>query len=268
MGELYALESTQSRKTFLKKHRHPWIIAHRGARDQAPENTCSALKQALKYAIDGIEFDVQMSSDGEPVLYHDHTLIKVGGGRKRVADLEVADLQEIDWGKWFHRRFSGEPLPTLARALSMVARCPNMCIEIKSHTTDQASGHVNKLTEKIIEHINQPDVKPFKNHLLILSFDPNVLARAYKMDPEVRYVLNLPADWQPDKIPASQHLWAVDVRISKLSPSLTHWAHRHNLKLFTYTCNGPRQVNKALNLGVDAIITDRPAWLVKFLGRR
>lgn len=252
----------------MKKHRHPWIIAHRGARDQAPENTCSALEQALKYAIDGIEFDVQMSSDGEPVLYHDRTLFKVGGGRKRVADLEVADLQEIDWGKWFHRRFSGEPLPTLARALSMVARCPNMCIEIKSHTADQACGHVVELTEKVIEHINQPAVKPFKGHFLILSFDPGVLAQAYKMDPEVRYVLNLPEAWQPDKIPATRHLWAVDVRIGKLSPSLTRWAHRRKLKLFTYACNGPRQVKKALDLGVDAIITDRPAWLAQLLGRQ
>jgi glycerophosphoryl diester phosphodiesterase len=143
-----------------------------------------------------------------------------------------------------------------------------MCIEIKSHTTDQASEHVNELTEKIIEHINQPAVKPFKDHFLILSFDPHVLAQAYKMDPEVRYVLNLPEHWQPDKIPATNHLWAVDVRISKLSPALTHWAHQRRLKLFTYTCNGPRQVKKALDLGVDAIITDRPAWLAQHLGRQ
>lgn len=251
----------------MKKHRPPWIIAHRGARDQAPENTCSALEQALTYAIDGIEFDVQMSSDGEPVLYHDRTLLKVGGGRKRVADLEVADLQKIDWGKWFHRRFSGEPLPTLARALSLAARCPNMCIEIKSHTADQACGQVDELIKKVIEHINQPAVKPFKDHFLILCFDPDVLARAHKMDPEVRYVLNLPDAWQPDKIPAARHLWAVDIRIGKLSPLLAHWAHRHKLKLFTYTCNGPRQVKKALDLGVDAIITDRPAWLARLLGR-
>ena len=48
----------------VKKTR-PWIIAHRGARNEAPENTGSALRRAAEYPIDGVEFDVQMSSDGE-----------------------------------------------------------------------------------------------------------------------------------------------------------------------------------------------------------
>lgn len=245
----------------MKKNSQPWIIAHRGARDEAPENTLTALKQAFNYNIEGVEFDVQMSYDGVPVLYHDWTLQKVGGGRKRVSDLTRADLERIDWGKWYHPRFVGESLTTLEMALSLLNRCPNMCIEIKSSPADQASGHTNALTDEVLRQINRPEIRPFKDQILILSFDPAALIRADQAKAGLRYVLNLPEKTLTRTISVTQHLWGVGVNISKLTAPLAQWAFQRNLRLLTYTCNGPRQVKKALQLGVDAIITDRPEWL-------
>jgi glycerophosphoryl diester phosphodiesterase len=57
----------------------------------------------------------------------------------------------------------------------------------------------------------------------------------------------------------------VGISIGKLSASMVQWAHRRDLKVFTYTCNGPRQVAKAVRAGVDGIITDKPAWLAQRL---
>jgi glycerophosphoryl diester phosphodiesterase len=245
----------------------PWIIAHRGARDEAPENTITALKQALGYPVDGVEFDVQMSSDGVPLLYHDKTLIKVGGGPRRLSQLTMADLQRIDWGGWYHRRFRGEPVPRLEQALALLGSCPRMCIEIKSSPVDQATGHTARLTEKVIELINHTRFKPFKNRILLLSFDPNVLIHAHQMDTDLRYVLNLPENTPMDSVKDASHLWAVDVRIGKLSARLAQWSRRRGLRLLTYTCNGPRQIIRAMRLGVDGIITDRPGWLTHRLAR-
>ena len=252
----------------MNRQHSPWIIAHRGARDQAPENTLSALRQALQYAIDGVEFDVQMSRDGVTVIFHDRTLQKVGGGRRRICDVTAVDLAGIDWGNWFHRRFAGEPLPTLDKALSLIDRCPNMCIEIKIHPGDHASGHADRLTEKTIARINQTDVRRYKDRILILSFDAEVLQKAHAMDPEPRYVLNLP-EASPEKVftAPTGHLWAVDVHISALTPSLVQWARKQSLRVLTYTCNGSRQVKKAIAANVDGIITDRPQWLARHLGR-
>lgn len=251
----------------MKKNSRPWIIAHRGARDETPENSHTALKKALEYDIDGVEFDVQMSSDGVPVLYHDWTLRKVGGGRKRVSDLTRADLERIDWGKWYHARFSNEPLTTLKKALSLLHRCPNMCIEIKSSTADQTSGHTEALTDEVLHHINQPDIQSYKDRILILSFDPAVLIRADQSKADLRYVLNLPEKTPANAMTTTQHLWGVGVNISKLSTTLVQWVRQRNLHLLTYTCNGPRQVKKALGLGVDGIITDRPGWLRQHLNK-
>ena len=243
----------------------PWIVAHRGARDEAPENTGSALKRAAEMPIDGVEFDVQMSSDGEPVLFHDRTLLKINGRRKRIADLALNELERIDWGRWFDTRFADEPLTTLDSALSILNRCPNICIEIKSHPVDRASGHVGRLTEKVVGILNRPDTRNTKDRSRILSFDADVLARVNRLDADLKCVLNLPEKEPLAPEPNTRHLWAVGVLISNLSDELVRWARRRNLRVFTYTCNGPRQVKKAVRTGADAIISDRPAWLFRHL---
>ncbi len=250
----------------MKKPR-PWIIAHRGARDEAPENTGSALQRAVDLPVDGVEFDVQMSSDGVPVLYHDRTLFKVARRRSKIGDLQRKELEQIDWGRWYHKRFTGEPLTTLEMALTILKDCPRICIEIKSHPDDQLSGKAYQLTEKIVQLLNRSEIKEHKKRSLMLSFDPEVLTRAHRMDDGLKYVLNLPEKDPLDHAMETGHLWAVDTRISNLSVELVHWAHERNLRVFTYTCNGTRQVGKAVRAGVDAIITDRPAWLIQYLDK-
>jgi len=244
----------------VNNHR-PWIIAHRGARDEAPENTRSALLRALDYPIEGLEFDVQLSLDGVPVLHHDHTLYKVSGRRRRVADLLSADLAKIDWGGWFKPAFAGEPLAPLATVLPIIRHCPNMCIEIKSDPIERSAGRVWRLAEKVLTLIHESEIAPFKNRILILSFDPHVLIRAHEAAPDLRYVLNLPEKNPRDTLRQTGHLWAMGIRISNLSTPLAQWVRGQGLRIFTYTCNGPRQVKKAVRLGADAIITDRPGWL-------
>ena len=239
----------------------PWCIAHRGARDEAPENTLSAFHHALAYPIDGIEFDVQMSCDGALILFHDSTVYKVSGSRRRVADMTIDALAKIDWGRWYHPDFTGEPLMTFDSALSMLDRCPRMLIEIKSHPDEQDSGHAYRLTERLIEALGRPEIRCFHERIFILSFDPKVLTTAYGRAPHLRYVLNLPVDTPDVSADETDHLWAVGIKISKLTAQAVQNARRMNLRVFTYTCNGPRQVAKARRLGVDAIISDRPGWL-------
>jgi glycerophosphoryl diester phosphodiesterase len=247
---------------------HPWCIAHRGARNEAPDNTRSAFMRALNYPIDGIELDVQMSADGVPVLYHDQSLYRLGGGRKRIADLTFSQLQQLDWGGWFHPDFSREPLMTLDQVLPLLNRGPRLLIEIKSHPSEQASGHANRLTEKVISMVTQPQYSALQDRLFILSFDPKVLSMAHGLAPQLSMVLNLTGLEPPEAVWGINFLWAIDVQIGKLTEPLVKKARSRKLKIMSYTCNGPRQVAKAIRLGIDAIISDRPDWLTKYLGRK
>lgn len=251
---------------------HPWCIAHRGARDEAPENTISAFERALGYPIDGIELDVQLSADGVAVIYHDPTLYRVTGRRFAVAGRTRAQLAHLDWGRWFAPAYAGEPLNTLDQTLARFAARTRLFIEIKSAAADRKAGRSDALTRRVVALLaDLPRTIPGSN-IHVLSFDPQVLALARQLAPQWRYVLNVPEN-QVEEImtwpgPAIDPLWAVDVRIHRLSPTLVQWARSRGLRVFTYTCNTPRQVQKALALGVDGIISDRPGWLAGYLAQR
>jgi glycerophosphoryl diester phosphodiesterase len=249
----------------MDSHR-PWCIAHRGAREEAPENTLAAFERALAYPVDGIEFDVQMSRDGVLVLFHDRTVQKVSGGNQRVADLTSEELAQFDWGKWFHPDFAGEPLMTLRRALGLLDRFPRMLVEIKSHPSERASGHPYRLTERLIEMIDHPDFRAFHDRIAILSFDPDVLSRAHDRAPHLRYVLNVPDTALSMIGGETDHLWAVDINIDRLTDRHVQQAKNKQLRVLTYTCNSLKQVDKARQLGVDGIISDRPGWLIDQIG--
>lgn len=244
----------------------PWLIAHRGARDERPENTRAAIQRALCYPVDGVELDIQMSADGIPVVYHDRTLRRVAGIGKRISEMAFSDLQAIDWGRWFHADYSGEKVLTLEKALHHLQKCPQVLIEIKSRTPERESGHSRRLAEKIAAILSQSHHSGIKDKCLLLSFDEGVLETARKAAPGLRYIFNLSEN---GNMPSGSycHLWAVCVRISRLSDLIVRRAKKKGLRVFTYTCNGPRQVKKALRMGVDAILSDRPGWLTRYLER-
>jgi len=76
----------------------PLIIAHRGASYDAPENTLSAFRLAAEQGADGLEFDVQLSADGVPVIFHDAKLERTTNGRGKVTDQSFEQLQQWDAG--------------------------------------------------------------------------------------------------------------------------------------------------------------------------
>lgn len=252
--------------------KRPWCIAHRGARDEAPENTRAAFTSALRYPIDGIELDVQLSADGCCVIYHDATLRRVGGGGRRVADLTAARLADLDWGRWFHPDFAGERLLSLEETLAVFGPRTRLLIEIKSSPADRRTGHSQRLTRAVVDCLAALPAEVPADHIHVLSFDSQVLQLARRQAPQWRYVLNLP-EREPEQVmawPAAEleGLWALDGRIAAWTPDLAAWARARGLRLFTYTCNGPRQVAKALSLGLDAVLSDRPGWLTEYIQLR
>jgi glycerophosphoryl diester phosphodiesterase len=248
----------------------PWRIAHRGARDEAPENTRAAFERALEYPIDGIELDIRMSADGVPVIQHDPTLWRIARQRRRIAEQTYAQLTRLDWGGWFHRNYSGEPLLTLERTLSLFGGRTRLLLEIKASPADQASGHAERLTRTVVEQVGATRHGIFGEHLFVLSFDPHLLRLAHHLDADGQYVLNVPQrhpELTLGLMTATEtlHLTAICVDVRTLSEALVSWARARALRVFTYTCNAPRQVRKATRLGVDAILTDRPGWLTRYL---
>lgn len=248
----------------LSDHK-PLLISHRGAYKEAPENSCQAFELALKYGVDGIETDVQLSSDGVPVLFHNPTACHVTGSRKRISSYTCEQLQALDLGE----NGACIEIPTLAETLTTFSRRTRLLIEIKSRKPDRVSGRSDELTDKVVATIaGLPN--GIQSNIYILSFDPDVLIRAARSAPRLKYVLNTDGngDWCVPVVDLMRGNAALDclsvvcLEKKKLSSRAVAWAHAHDLDVFTYCCNTRSQVEQALALGVDGIMSDKPGWLV------
>lgn len=245
----------------------PWVIGHRGASRDAPENTRTAFETALGYGIDGIEFDVQLTRDRVPVLYHDRTLYKINRRRKRICDYRLAELREMDFGGWHSNRFRGEPVLTLAAALETYSPRTRLLVEIKSRERDRRSGVSADLAHRVVDAIRERVPKDRLDRLLILSFDPEVLRRVHRAAPGL-FILRLLEDPAPAALRLSRHVGGCGIPVSKLTREMTETLRKNGRRVMTYSCNTPKQAEKGLSSGVDIMISDRPGWLVTYLSRR
>lgn len=113
----------------------PWILGHRGAPREAPENTLVGLRRAIELGLDGVEYDVHACATGEALLIHDETLERTTNGHGLVSDLSLLEASTLDAGGWFKRSFAGEPLPLLEEALELsgnqAGTWPQHMIELK-----------------------------------------------------------------------------------------------------------------------------------------
>ncbi len=250
----------------------PWLIAHRGANDEAPENSRSAFDRALQYPVDGMEFYVQMTADGQLVLYHDRTLSKIMGRRKRISDLTFEQLKGLPWGR--HRpEFAYEPLLTLRENLDLYASRTRLMVEIKSRKHDRESGRSSETTLKVVKELERPEIQKHAENIFILSFDPDVLKLGFEHAPQYKYVLNVsdepggPTGYESIvERPSSEtgHLFALCAAVKNLSEPLVQFCHGNNKLAMTYVCNSPKQLRRATGFGVDAVMTDKPGWLTGF----
>jgi len=248
-----------------KPSKKPLLISHRGAHREAPENSCTGFEIALDYGVDGIETDVQLTRDGIPVLFHDPTTCRVTGRRKRVSSYTWDELRGINLGS--DSAFIG--IPTFSEALSFLAGRTALFIEIKSRKPDRISGRSAELTDKVVDAIVRLPTGT-QQAIRIISFDPDVLERANRTAPQLKCVLNTDgtgawcvpvADLMRRNV-RMDFLSAVCLEKKKLSEKVVAWARGRGLEVFTYCCNTRPQVERALALGVDGIMTDRPGWLV------
>lgn len=128
----------------------PWILGHRGAPREAPENTLASLRRALELGLDGIEYDVRACATGDLVVFHDERLERTTDARGEIGSIDLRELYSIDAGGWFAKRFTGESIPVLDEALAITHErrggAPLHMIELKE------PGLVSRLAELLGRH--------------------------------------------------------------------------------------------------------------------
>jgi glycerophosphoryl diester phosphodiesterase len=156
----------------------PQLIAHRGYSECYPENTLAGLEAALSAGADCIEFDVQFSKDGVPVVIHDNELRRTTGMDGFVNQTTAAQLASIYAGEEqrFGDQFSHERIPTLIAVLKLLDQWPNATafVEIKEETVEHFG--VEAVARQMISELASYD-----NRCVLISFDYAVIEAAKRL---------------------------------------------------------------------------------------
>ncbi|GAB7388628.1 glycerophosphodiester phosphodiesterase family protein [Bacillaceae bacterium] len=151
-------------------------VAHRGWSGHAPENTLAAIRLALADPdVEMIEIDVQLSKDGVPIVIHDFTLERTTNGCGPVSEKTVRELQALDAGSWFDRRFANETIPTLREVLECVRGKRKLNIELKRAGFPQPG-----LEEKVVSLLREYGMQ---DQVIVTSFYHPAVKKVKELDP-------------------------------------------------------------------------------------
>jgi len=240
------------------------VCGHRGASGHAPENTLAAFREAHEAGAEWIEFDVQLSADGEIIVLHDDTLERTtdSGQARRPAELTLAELKKLDAGSWFGPGFAGERIPTLAEVLEEFKGKLGLNIEIKSRAGFEAdNGIEGKVAQALADH------NLFQIEQVIVScFDPTRLVALHALDARIPLgaLYNpraYPRGYDPLQLIPLTGARAFHPPFQIVDERLMLWARQAGVMINTWTVNEASDMQKMLELGLDMIITNYPAQL-------
>ncbi len=238
-----------------------YIYAHRGARKEAADNTRSAFDKALTYAIDGMETDVQLTKDEVSVLYHDRFMDKLGFPDKHIDDFTYQELEQFNFGDGNEQ----ESVFSLKEFLEQYRSCCRLQIEIKNREWEDSERHRIKMRQclDMLGGVNGWDV-------FISSFNLECLQYAHKLGSHIPLVyasreIHSIADVR-NIFSKNEFLAGLCNPISTLNEVLVGFLQQHNKIIVTYTCNTTEEIQKALDLQVDVLITDDPTKALQMRG--
>lgn len=239
----------------------PLVVAHRGFRTRAPENTLAAFEAAAAAGAAMIEFDVGLTRDGVPVVIHDAEVDRTTDGVGRVDALTLAEIQALDAGGWFHPRFAGERPPTLARVLDRMGGRVVLNIEIKPEAAVprfQNGAGIEPVERQVMALVQ---ARGLAESVLISSFDGGVLERLATSGAPVALGALTEGGDIAEAIRRCRRVgafsWHPDFR--RLSADAVRRVRQETgARILPYTVNDPAEMDKLLALGADGFFTDDP----------
>ena len=254
------------------------VVAHRGSSDDAPEHTLSAYKRAIADGADALECDVRLTRDGHLVCVHDRRINRTSNGRGVLSTLELAELEGLDWGSW---RDSWEDLEdpevpdrdrsailTLRSLLEMVQavdRPVGLAIETKHPTR-----YAGLVETRLVHLLDKFGWAGTRSPVRVMSFSQVSLRRMRDLAPDLSTVLlmeRVPLRFRDGSLPPYVPIAGPSIEIVRAHPRYVERAHARGKKVHVWTVDSHEDIRLCVDLGVDAIITNRPARVLQALGR-
>lgn len=209
-------------------------IAHRGYTRHFPDNTLEAFGAALELGMDGVEFDVQETLDGNFIIHHDDDI-----GGKPILKYRLTELQpERIQGKY--------TIPLLHETLDLLNKKAILVIELKQIAS------LDKFLEILRSHADT-------ERMGLVSFNAEIILLLARLAPEIKRaaLTSAPANKLIEAARATRSD-AISIHYSLLTPPLIAEAHASSLMTFVWGCTDLHSVRTALKFDIDGIISDFP----------
>jgi len=212
------------------------VIAHRGASAYELENSLAAFRRAIEMGADGIELDAHDTRDGDLVVMHDPEI----DGR-RIGDMDVAEVRAQTLS-------NGEHVPTLAEALETIGRTTQVFIEVKT----LRPAHDESIFALI-------DAAPAPDNCHVHAFDHRIVGRLCATRRSLKGgVLSSSYPLDPVRQIREAHAVTLWQHHDLIDEPMTAQVHRAGYALFAWTVDVPDRMRALLDIGIDAICTNKP----------
>ncbi len=253
----------------------PWLVAHRGDSEHAPENTLPAFERAAALGADALEIDVHLSADGVVLVFHDDDTARITGtpgtieGRtaSAIAALDAGFSFTPDGGATFPFRGRGVAIPPLAEVL---ARFPPLRLSIDAKSDDPALAAAIARTVREAKAEERVCVGSFHDRqarrlgaLLpeAARFFPTRAAGLHLLAARARLPFPARSAYDLAALPRRQH------GLELVTPRTIAWLHARGVPVHVWTVDDEAEMRELLAMGVDGLITNRPEVAKRVLRR-
>jgi glycerophosphoryl diester phosphodiesterase len=244
-----------------KTMHHPFeIVAHRGVLDQAPENTLQAFERAIQIGVDAVEFDVRLTADWVPVVYHYLYLDEITTSRGPIFDYTLNQIREMrlqGYGNEFR-------ISTFEEVLEKIGGRIGMEIELKGPEPEAAQ-------------IVGETLRGFKHlwdTIEVTSFEPKLLTDLKEFCPGLTTDLLFPRSepWMKLDVVAYLALHrarlagarAVHLHPSQLNTEVVSFIRTGGIEIHAWDVDDLEALNQIMALAIPKFSTDKTLQAIKF----
>jgi glycerophosphoryl diester phosphodiesterase len=251
----------------------PLVFAHRGSSAALPEHTRAAYHRAIADGVDGLECDVRLTRDGHLVCIHDATIDRTSTGRGRVSALTLGELNRYGYStRHAGGRDDAEGILTLDALLTLALEAGRrLQLLVETKHPSRYGGQVERRLVELLVRRGLHTTAGAREHgvaVTVMSFSPLALRRVRVLAPDVPttflFEIAAPSVWQ-GRAPAGADSLGPGIGAVRKRPEVVRRAHDRGNRVLVWTVNEPADLDLVTRLGVDGVITDRPAEVVAAL---